>query len=101
MGQIGIAHQRADPGAAIGPHLDPVQAGQPAQINQPAGLLHTDLHQVDQVCPAAQIGGVGRPCGNGIGHRGGPDIIELSHADVSAWSDAMRRVASHTAWVIP
>ena len=77
MRQIGVAHQRADPHAAVGKLLDAVEPGQAGDVDQAARAGDAALHQVQQVGAAGEIGGAGLGSGgDGLGDRRGPDVIE-------------------------
>ncbi len=63
MGKIGIANQRADAHAAIGKIFDPVETGKMRDVDEPIGLRHAALHQIEKICAGGEIGGAG--CGGG------------------------------------
>jgi hypothetical protein len=54
--EIGVAHQRADPDAAVGEMFDAVEAGQTRDIDQTAGAGDAALHQVEQIGAGREIG---------------------------------------------
>ena len=79
--QIGIAHQRADPDAAVGQPLDPVEPRQAVDVDETARAGDAALHQIEQVGAAGEIGGARLGGGrDGLGDRRGPDVIEAVHA---------------------
>lgn len=102
MREIGIADQRTDPQRAIGEMLDPIEPVEMRNIDEPIRTADIALHQIEQVGAGGEIGrarlGGG---GNGFSDRGGPDIIELFHAE-RLWLDSSAPAcASSTASTMP
>ncbi|MGY4226419.1 hypothetical protein ACVMIH_003780 [Bradyrhizobium sp. USDA 4503] len=76
-GEIGVAHQRADPQAAVRGLLDAVER-QVVDVDQMRRRLDLELHQVEQIRTAGDELGV-RGAGGGCGRRarrGGALIAE-------------------------
>ena len=60
MREIGVAHERADPNAAIGRALDPVEPGKAIDVDETARAGDAALHQIEKIGAAGEIGGAGR-----------------------------------------
>ena len=81
VGEVSVAHERADPHAAVGKVLDAVEAGKMADVHKPARAGHAALHQVQKVGAGRQIGGARRRSGrNGFTDRCRPHVVEGLHA---------------------
>ena len=59
VGKIGVADQRADAHAAVGKVFDPVEAGKMRDVDEPIGLRHAALHQIEKIGAGGEIGGAG------------------------------------------
>ena len=102
MGEVGIAHHRADPQGAIGEALDAIEPRQARDIDQPRGADDVALHQVEQVGAGGEIGRAGfARGGDGLGYGRRAYIIEPVHAARSVLVSARIFCASCTASVIP
>jgi len=102
VGQIRVAHQRADAHATVGESLDPVEAGKMRDIDEAIGPADPALHQVQQVGAGGEISGTrlgGR--GDGLLQRRRPHIIERFHATSRQFFASSVRCASSTASVMP
>ena len=80
-----------------GSHLDPVEAGQPADVDEPAGRGDADLHQVEQIRAARRDRR--RPArrgGDRLGDRRRAQVIEAVHALLrSSVGDGLLRGIEH------
>ena len=74
--------------SAVGGLLDRV-VGEAGDVDEPAGLGHAQLHQVDEVGAAAEVGGAVRGGLDRGGRVAGPLVGERLHATVSAIAATM------------
>ena len=82
--------------------LDLIETIEMRDVDQPIRTADAALHQVKQIGAGGEIGRA-RLCGggNGFSDRGGPDIIELFHAE-RLWLDSSAPAcASSTASTMP
>ena len=102
IGEIGIAHQRADAHRPILQPVDTVEAGQAGNIDEPFRPRDADLHQVDEIGAAGEIGGAELAAlGNGLSQACGSEEIEAVHAASLPVSAVISRCAWSTASVMP
>lgn len=102
MREIGIADERTDSYASIGEAFDLIEPIEMRDIDEAIRTADAALHQVEQIGAGRKIGRARlRGGGNGFSDRGGPDIIELFHAD-RLWLDSSAPAcASSTASTMP
>lgn len=90
-GEVAVAHGRPDPEPAAGQFADGVE-GQPADVDEGAGGLHTEFHEVDEIGTAAEEAGVRQreEVVHGVLGAAGPDVTERLHAITSATASTIR-----------
>jgi hypothetical protein len=49
VGKIGVADQRADADTAVRKVFDPVETGNTCDVDEPIGLRHATLHQIEKI----------------------------------------------------
>ena len=105
VGQVAVSHQRADTDAAVVAPFDRIEAIEMGDVDDPIRTDDVAFHEIEQVGAAGEVSRTGhRGSGDGLGDRGGADIIEWLHAafsDVSLAPVTRRPWASRIASVMP
>ena len=87
-GEVGVADGGADAQRPCARLLDRV-VGEAGDVDEPLRLGHAELHQVDEVGAAAEVGGAVRRGLDRGGRVAGPLVRERLHATVSAIAATM------------
>ena len=96
---IGIGRQGPDLVAAVGRRAERLELGQPADVDELAGLGQTQLHERQEAHPAGQdLGVAAGDGGQGVVERRRPLVVERCRDH--AWPPFADSIAPHTFWAV-